>query len=86
MGHPAKARARLEIGEKTPLYVILLLCLYDTVLVTALPTPTPAMLKAPAMILGVKGVSNQHCKEVEGECENLRGFCESLPSSFGPGL
>ena len=45
--------------------------------------PSPllqAMLKAPAMILGVKGPSNQRCSGGEGGgCANLRCFCESVP-------
>ena len=48
-------------------------CLHDTVEVTALPPPQ-AMLKAPAMILGVKGASNQHRTGGRGECANMRVF------------
>ena len=46
-----------------------------------LPSPLlrQAMLKVPAMILGVKGALNQHCIAGGGECANLRGFCESAP-------
>ena len=47
-------------------------------LVTALPLLLQTMLKVPAMILGVKGTSNQHCIAMEGECANLQGFCKSV--------
>ena len=38
-----------------------------------------AMLKVPAMILGVKGTSNQHCIGVEGGMREFAGFCKSVP-------
>ena len=64
--------------------VSLLLCLCDTVLVTALPLPPQAMLKAPAMILGVKGPSNQHC--IGGGGGGMREFAvflQKCPKTFG---
>ena len=78
LGPRAKTRAKLDICEKRLAYV----CFSSYItLLWSLPSPLfpKAMLKAPAMILGVKGASNQHCIAVEGESENLRSFCESVP-------
>ena len=67
---------------KTP-RVSLLLCLYHTVLVTALPLLPQAMLKAPAMILGVKGPSNQHCIGGGGGMREFGVFLRKCPKTFG---
>ena len=73
--HPGKTRPKLEIYGNP-------LCLYDTVLVTA-PLPPlllpQAMLKMSAMILGVKGVSNQHCIGGGRGMREFARFCESVP-------
>ena len=50
-----------------------------------MPSPLlpQAMLKAPAMILGVKGASNQHCI-VGGEgMHEFARFLQKFPTTFG---
>ena len=54
-------------------------CLYHTVLVTA-HSPPP---KVPAMILGVKGPSNQHCIAGGGGMREFAGFLRKCPKTFG---
>ena len=41
------------------------------------------MLKAPAMILGVKGPSNQHCIVGGGGMHEFAGFVQKYPKTFG---
>ena len=59
------------------------LCSYHTVFVTALPLLLQAMLKAPAMILGVKGPSNQHCRGGGGGMRESAVFLRKCPKTFG---
>ena len=65
---------------KTPC-VSMLPCLYNTVLVTA--SPSSPKMKVPAMILGVKGASNQHCIEGGVGMREIQGFLRKHPKSFG---
>ena len=41
------------------------------------------MLKAPAMILGVKGPSNQHCRGGGGGMRESAVFLQKCPKTFG---
>ena len=54
------------------------------ILFWSLPSPLhrQAMLKVPAMILGVKGPSNQHCIEGGGEMREFAGFWRKCPKTF----
>ena len=82
LGHPEKNTRNIGHLWKMPC-VSLLLCLYHTVFVTALPLPPQAMLKVPAMILGVKGPSNQHCSGGGGEMREFVVFLRKCPKAFG---
>ena len=47
------------------------------------PLPPQAMLKAPAMILGVKSPSNQHCIGGGGGMREFAVFLRKCPKTFG---
>ena len=82
LGTPEKNTRKIRHLRNMPC-VSLLLCLYYTILVIALPFLRQAMLKAPAMILGVKGASKQHCIVGGGGMHEFTVFLRKCPKTFG---
>ena len=82
LGHPAKTHAKLDICEKC---LVLVCCSIYITLFWSLPSPflPQAMLRTHAMILGVKGPSNQHCIAGGGGMCEFAVFLRKCPKTFG---
>ena len=83
----AKRCAKLEIYKKKKTSCVsLLLCLYHTVLVTALPPPFPSNVESACNDSGCEafqGASNQHCIGDEGGMGEFDKFLQKCPKTFG---